>query len=280
MPYFQKPKVDLRSKKAMTEFLESHFRYFTMSSVNRMTSYANCIKVHRLGLTREQLSAAFEVLEADEYWDEIRYPIDLFTAEMNGEYTIGCGGRSGGYLVLRKSSWEQTEDKSYCRTCGGKNFKMVYQAANAVEAVITEAVFKNRTLKAPAILALPEISALSLNQDGKLLVIERALCLTRDHTFSNRCGHCGAEGDGGRVNYTAIPKRLKVSGRSVDQDQDYREWTGSALREQVELVRRFDQACDEIRENFIGLIENYKVVEEVILVPKHRKVLAPVSVSH
>jgi len=40
---FFKP-VDLRSQKAMVEFLSNHFRYNTMNSWNNSTSYANNIK--------------------------------------------------------------------------------------------------------------------------------------------------------------------------------------------------------------------------------------------
>jgi hypothetical protein len=74
--------VDLRSRSAMQEFLQRHFRYSTGNS-----------------LSREQLDRAWEILETD-VWDEIRHPIDAFTAANGGAWTIGTNGRSGGYLVL------------------------------------------------------------------------------------------------------------------------------------------------------------------------------------
>ena len=40
--------IDLRSRKAMTTFLENHFRYPTMNSWNNSTSYANNMKVYKL----------------------------------------------------------------------------------------------------------------------------------------------------------------------------------------------------------------------------------------
>ena len=43
-------KVDMRSRKAMTEFLENHFRYSTMNSWNGSTSYANNVKYYNLDL--------------------------------------------------------------------------------------------------------------------------------------------------------------------------------------------------------------------------------------
>ena len=40
--------VDKRYREAMTAFLKKHFRYHTMNSWNRSTSYANCIKLHQI----------------------------------------------------------------------------------------------------------------------------------------------------------------------------------------------------------------------------------------
>ena len=48
--FFQK-KVDRRSRSAMVDYLQGHERYNTMNSWNRLTSYANNIKIHRLGLS-------------------------------------------------------------------------------------------------------------------------------------------------------------------------------------------------------------------------------------
>lgn len=73
--FFEK-KVDRRSRKAMVEFLTSHFRYDTMNSWNRMTSYAHSVKMNRLGLTKAQEDAAYEMLGADEnFWDHLQWVI-------------------------------------------------------------------------------------------------------------------------------------------------------------------------------------------------------------
>ena len=42
--------VDLRSRAAMTAYLDGHFRYPTMNSWNQATSYACNLKVDHLGL--------------------------------------------------------------------------------------------------------------------------------------------------------------------------------------------------------------------------------------
>ena len=118
---FFETKVDMRSRKAMITFLTKHFRYDTMNSWNRSTSYAHCVKLNRLGLSKEQLDNAYEVLSTD-FSDEISWPIQEFTREQNGCYTIGFNGRSSGYLVLYESRYEDTGHKSRCRSCGQLNF--------------------------------------------------------------------------------------------------------------------------------------------------------------
>ena len=85
MTFFEKH-VDKRSKNSMQELLSGHFRYDTMNSWNAPTSYANCIKLHRLGLTKEQLDSAYEFINADDWWDEIKWPIDIFTEKHDGQF--------------------------------------------------------------------------------------------------------------------------------------------------------------------------------------------------
>jgi hypothetical protein len=84
--FFEK-KVDLRSKHAMINFLSTHFRYNTMNSWNRATSYANRVKIPYLGLTREQANKAYELLATD-YWEELQWPIAEFRDATGGSYTI------------------------------------------------------------------------------------------------------------------------------------------------------------------------------------------------
>ncbi|TPG88553.1 hypothetical protein EAH72_33075 [Pseudomonas caspiana] len=121
MSHFQK-KVDRRSKESMVQFLNGHFRYNTMNSWNGSTSYAQCIKLHNLGLTAEQLDKAYDVIQTD-IWDELEVHIQDFVSQMHGAYTIGTNGRSSGYLVLYSSEWKSTGYKSYCRTCYQRNYQ-------------------------------------------------------------------------------------------------------------------------------------------------------------
>lgn len=122
MSHFHKKKIDRRSKVAMVRFLNEHYRYDTMRSWNASTSYAQCIKLHNLGLTPEQRMKAYDVIQTD-IWDELDFVIQDFVTEMDGAYTIGVNGRSGGYLVLLGCEWTSTGYKSYCRTCSRRNYQ-------------------------------------------------------------------------------------------------------------------------------------------------------------
>jgi hypothetical protein len=122
-PFFGKT-VDMRSRSAMVEFLTKHYRYDTMGSHNRSTSYAHCVKIRNIGLSSEQIDKAYDYLSAeDSDWFGRDNIIDDFTQAQGGSYTIGSNGRSGGYLVLYQSQFEESPYKSRCRSCGQLNCK-------------------------------------------------------------------------------------------------------------------------------------------------------------
>ena len=54
--------VDRRSRKAMTEYLENHFRYYTMNSWNIATSYACNLKIHSLGLEYRIVEKLYDLI--------------------------------------------------------------------------------------------------------------------------------------------------------------------------------------------------------------------------
>ena len=259
-PFFKK-NVDRRSRSAMVSFLQDHCRYDTMRSWNRLTSYANNIKIHRLGLSSEQDNKAYEMLSFD-YWNDIRSPIDDFRHEQGHRYTIGLNGRSGGYLVLHESGLELTGHLSYCPGCGQRNFKKVppvsYQDNN--EAAIAREILSSQNSWHPGIyLGQPAIQALSLSDDEKLFLIARLKTELHDCSASDACGVCHRP----RRNFSVPPSRLIVASKSIDQDEDFaaEDWSMAALRDRVELVCAFDAACDAIRSNFIALLEDYDVIE-------------------
>lgn len=139
------PTVDMRSKQSILDYLSGHFRYDTMSSNNLSTSFAHNVKIRNLGLSRDPRiaefdakhgagaadDAAYELLNIDDLWNRFASePIREFTNKMQGRYTIAANGRSGGYLVLYSSSLVESPHKSYCQSCGQRNFQKVDTASS------------------------------------------------------------------------------------------------------------------------------------------------------
>ncbi len=116
-------KVNLSARKAMVAFLRSHARYWTMNSWNRSASYANCVKVHRLGLTNEQLETAWDMLDMPQVYDAIHAILEEWTAKHEWQWQAGFNGRSGGYLVLYQGRLDwQNAKTAQCDECGKKTW--------------------------------------------------------------------------------------------------------------------------------------------------------------
>ena len=118
--YFSK-QIDTDNRQAMAEFLANHFRYYTMNSWNRLTSYANNVKIHNLGLSSEQASRAYDLLLDDgidmsQFWDSVHDIIQDFLYETG--YTIGFNGRSDGYMVLYATELKNGQRVTLARGVG------------------------------------------------------------------------------------------------------------------------------------------------------------------
>lgn len=121
-----------RTRKDMIGYLTGHFRYDTMNSWNRSTSYAKKIKVHSVtidgrSLTREEEDACFEMLNVEDsfYSSGFNRILREFGARYHHAYQITSNGRSGGYLVLTQGGERPSEHKSVCTACGQRNFQAV-----------------------------------------------------------------------------------------------------------------------------------------------------------
>jgi len=121
-------KVDMRSRKAMTAFLEDHFRYDTANSCNKLTSYANNLKIYCLGLPGDVVDKLFDLMDCEDAYDTINDLIADFGRENGYRYQAGFNGRSGGYLVLYEGGRKQLEYKSVCKKCGQLNYKSVEES--------------------------------------------------------------------------------------------------------------------------------------------------------
>ena len=267
--FFEKS-VDTRSRAVMINFLSGHFKYDGC--------YANRVKIPHLSLTSAQQDAAYDLLAADEnFWDLIG-GIDNFTAAQNGHYTICTTGRSGGYLFLADSVYEQSGHNSYCRSCGQRNYKRVADPAvpGSPEAIVRDEVSRSRSAwRDHVYLEQPAIEALSITDEEKLALVRKVKQDLNDATDNNKCGRCGTEGEHGRVNFKTPPIHLSISRRHTGDDpDDMAEWSMSALRQRVRLIQEFDRACDDIREEFIELLDGCEVREETVLVSKTVRTIA------
>ncbi len=113
------------TRKAMIEFLAGHFRYDTMSSLNRSRSYAANVKLRNLKIPAELQDRAYDALQCEETFDGVNMVLEEFARAHDWRYQIGFNGRSGGYLVLYKGGRKVSEYKSFCQDCGQRNYKTV-----------------------------------------------------------------------------------------------------------------------------------------------------------
>lgn len=93
--------INFNDRQEMINYLTNHFRYYTMNSWNRMTSYAQNIKLHNLNIPQELSNKAYDFISCDstdEYCWDVNDLINEFTAETG--YSAGFNGRSGGYIVM------------------------------------------------------------------------------------------------------------------------------------------------------------------------------------
>ena len=122
--------VDLRSRAEMTGFLEHHFRYPTMNSWNRSTSYACNLKITRLELDGDLEDKLYEMLGIQEFFYELNSLLYEFGSQHQFRWQAGMNGRSGGYLVLYQGELKRSGYESYCTVCGQKNYRKASESDN------------------------------------------------------------------------------------------------------------------------------------------------------
>lgn len=110
-------KVNIKSKKEMIGFLSGHFKYWSMNSWNRSSSYANNLKIYNV-IPRDLQDKAYEIMEQSDIYDEINELIHDFGNKHDWIWQAGFNGRSGGYLVLYTGGKKESGYKTRCDTCG------------------------------------------------------------------------------------------------------------------------------------------------------------------
>ncbi len=118
--------IDKRYKETMIKFLRKHFRYNTMNSWNRSTSYANNIKLHNVDKPKDiDNDTWWEILWVTEWQNILSDLLEDFGRKHEWQWQAGINGRSGGYVVLYKGGIKPSDYKSYCTHCGQKNYQAV-----------------------------------------------------------------------------------------------------------------------------------------------------------
>lgn len=87
------------------------------------------------------------------------------------------------------------------------------------------------------------------------------------------CGVCTTP----RTNYKVPPRFHRVHSNGIDHGMsrdDFLDLSQSQLKTKFDLVRRFDEVCDQVRDEFITLLDDFIVVEEQVMVPTMVKRLA------
>ena len=100
--HYYKTGVDICSAKSMFNFINNHFKYWTMNSWNRLESIANNVKLYNLELDGDWCVASSYLWDEQDCGDlqfEISQRIKDWEHDHPG-YSLGFNGRSDGYLVM------------------------------------------------------------------------------------------------------------------------------------------------------------------------------------
>jgi len=118
--------IDKRYKETLIKFLKKHFRYNTINSWNRSTSYANNIKLYNIDKPDDVDSDTWwGLLSISEWQNQLSDLLEDFNRRHEWQWQAGINGRSGGYVVLYKGGIKPSGYKSYCTHCGQKNYQAV-----------------------------------------------------------------------------------------------------------------------------------------------------------
>ncbi|MDD5458638.1 MAG: hypothetical protein PHF37_04535 [Phycisphaerae bacterium] len=125
--------VNLKKRGEMIAFLKKHFRYHTMNSWNRSTSYANNIKLYNIDMPVDIDQDRFwEMLGIIDWQEKLSDLLEDFGRSHNWLWQAGINGRSGGYVVLYQGGIKPSGYKSYCTHCDQKNYQLVPEGQKGI----------------------------------------------------------------------------------------------------------------------------------------------------
>ena len=265
------------TREEMIAFLRDHFRYYTMNSWNRSTSYARRVKIRNLGLKKEQESRAYDLIYVEDTFLEINERIREFSEENGYRYQACFNGRSSGYIVLIQGGKEPSGYQSFCTECGQLNYKKVLPFAETPEDKVRNYIrVKNWWIK-EVYSEQEEVKKHGLATECVFEIIKEVKAEKIDYTEDATCGRCGAVS---RQNFAIQHQRVYTRGTGVDEDayfEDEEEWEHYSLKKRYDLVKSFDKLVDDCIEIFKSLCDNYRVVEMEVPCKRTMKVLEPIA---
>lgn len=267
------------TREEMIQFLEKHFRYFTINSWNKSSSYARNVKVHNLDLTKEQRSRAYDLIYVEETFYEINERLRQFAEGNDYRFQVSFNGRSSGYIVLIQGGKEPSGYQSYCPSCGQKNYKKVLPAAGSPEDEVRNYVRTKNWWVETVYLEQEEVTKHGLAPERVLEIVREVKAEKAEYTGDDICGHCNQPG---RVNFAKTHERVYAKGIGMDEDADFRnedEWDQDSLKNRYDLVKSFDRMVDDCIEIFKSLCDSYEAVEEEVPCVKKVMVLRPIAAA-
>lgn len=260
----------------MIAYLSGHFRYDTMNSWNRATSYAANVKIHKLTFPNNEVrNRAYDLLQTDEAFDDVRFIMGEFDKDHDYEWQVGFNGRSGGYIVLYQGGRKKSDHKSVCTNCGQRNFKLVLPPLAGKEGQLRDYVVSHPYWTAETYPAEPSVQAIGIPNDDVVRLIKewRAAYDMKWVSTSNVCGNCK---EAARVN-REFYETFTHPGRGTDMDEDFQEWDTQSLKNRVKLVMEFDRMVEQCIKAFVDFCVGHEAVEETYMVPKKRLVTKELS---
>lgn len=262
-----------RTKSKMAKFLAGHFRYYTLHSWNRMSSYAHNIKIYNLPWkTSEDELKAYELVSTAQAALVLKKHLEQFNRQTDYRYSIIANGRSGGYLVLVESERSDSGYKSECPECGQLNYRLVPPDTKTLDSLMIRHLLKGWTNE--TILREPEVSSVPANDDEKRNVLIRLRPIYKDYSATSICGRCGCDE---RENLSAPVYQTSIRFAGIDEGEEFENWCKDELQERVETVFLFDQTVKRAALDFIKFVETHRPEQTICYRPETEIVAIPMN---
>lgn len=262
-----------RTKKEMIEYLSNHFRYHTLHSWNRMTSYAHNIKIYNLPWKSKDIeSKAYDLVSTVQAARTVQKHFDEFNRQTDYHHSIITNGRSGGYLVLVESERTDSGYKSECLECGQLNYRLVPPDAGTLDNLFVRQLLKGWTNE--TILRGTEVLNFPTTDEEKQNALLRLRPLYKGFSAAADCGKCGFER---RENLLAPIYQTSIRFNGIDEGEDFGSWEKYELKTRVETVFLFDQTVRRAALDFVKFVETHRPKQTIRYRPETETIAVPIS---